>query len=288
MYDIILKHIQVKKLLFLPVIFLLFTHCVNSKKEKADTKSASTNEWQLVWSDEFDTDGLPDTTKWNYATRGNEYGWGNNEKQWYTVANPVNAFVSDGVLTITAIKELTSGKDYSSARLTTKGKGDWKYGKLEVKAKVPSGKGTWPAIWMLSTENSYGGWPKSGEIDIMEHVGYDPDTVHSTVHTELFNHTIGTQVGKPFYLPTASTEFHVYTMEWDENEIRSYVDGEQYFNFLNNGEGSGAWPFDQPFHLILNLAIGGGWGGKMGIDDSLFPHQFQIDYVRIYQKSSAQ
>jgi beta-glucanase (GH16 family) len=118
----------------------------------------------------------------------------------------------------------------------------------------------------------------------MEHVGYDPDTVHSTVHTERFNHLIGTQVGKQTFLPSATTEFHVYSMEWNKNQISSFVDGEQYFSFANNGEGYGAWPFDQPFHLILNLAIGGGWGGREGIDDALFPHIFEIDYVRVYQK----
>lgn len=274
-----------KNLILFSVLVLLFSQCSNQQNSNTSgTASANFDEWTLVWSDEFETDGIPDTGKWNFDTRGNEYGWGNNEKQWYTVADPDNAFISDGILTITAIKEPTSGKEYSSARLTTQGKGNWLFGKVEVRAKVPTGRGTWPAIWMMPAENTYGGWPKSGEIDIMEHVGYDPDTVHSTVHTERFNHVIGTQVGKPMYQPTASTDFHVYTLEWDKNEIRSYVDGQQYFNFVNNGEGSGAWPFDKPFYLILNLAVGGGWGGQQGIDDTLFPHQFQIDYVRIYQK----
>jgi beta-glucanase (GH16 family) len=240
--------------------------------------------WKLIWSDEFSIAGLPDSTRWNYDTRGNEYGWGNNELQWYTVANPDNAFVSNGILKITARHEPTHGKEYSSARLTTKEKGDWKYGKFEIRAKMPTGRGTWPAIWMLPTVNSYGGWPHSGEIDIMEHVGYDPDTVHSTVHTTKFNHMIGTQVGKPIYVKTATTGFHVYTTEWDENEIRSYVDGQLYFTFKNDGTGHEAWPFDQPFHLILNLAIGGGWGGQKGVDNSLFPHVFEVDYVRVYQK----
>lgn len=274
------------KKLILPIFVLFFlAACTNNKNTpQKETKSDTINDWQLVWSDEFDNDGLPDTTKWNYATRGNEYGWGNNEKQWYTVADADNAYIKEGKLIIKAIKEPTSGKDYSSARLTTQGKGDWKYCKVEVRAKMPTGKGTWPAIWMLPTENNYGGWPKSGEIDIMEHVGYDPDTVHSTVHTELYNHTIGTQVGKEMYLPTATTDFHIYSMEWNENEIKSFVDGKEYFSFINNNEGAGAWPFDQPFRLILNLAIGGGWGGREGIDDSLFPHQFEIDYVRVYQR----
>jgi len=240
--------------------------------------------WRLVWSDEFNTGNLPDTTKWNYDTRGNEYGWGNNEAQWYTVANSENCRIEDGILRITAKTEPTFGKNYSSARLTTKNKGDWKYCKVEVRAKLPTGRGTWPAIWMLPTENTYGGWPKSGEIDIMEHVGFNPDTVFSTVHTGKFNHMIGTQVGKKTGLPTATTQFHVYTTEWEENEIRSYVDGVHYFTFKNNGEGYEAWPFDQSFHLILNLAIGGGLGGQKGIDDSLFPHILEVDYVRVYQR----
>ncbi len=278
-----------KNLLFFLVIFFITIDATNaSVTKKSENKEISQQitqqNWKLVWADEFDKNGLPDTTRWNYDTRGNSYGWGNNEAQWYTVARQENARIENGILKITAIKEPTQGKNYSSARLTTKNKGDWKYGKIEVRAKLPAGNGTWPAIWMLPTEYKYGDWPKCGEIDIMEHVGFDPDTVFSTVHTGKFNHMIGTQVGKRTGLPTATTEFHVYTTEWDENEIRSYVDGKHYFAFKNNGEGFEEWPFDQPFHLILNLAIGGGLGGQKGIDDSKFPHTFEIDYVRIYQK----
>ncbi len=242
------------------------------------------NKWQLVWADEFNYEGLPDTLKWNYDTRGNSYGWGNNEAQWYNVANPENTFVNNGNLKITAKNEPCSGKQYSSGRITTKGKGDWKYCKVEVRAKLPVGKGTWPAIWMLSSAGTYGSWPKSGEIDIMEHVGYDPDLIHSTVHTEKYNHVKGTQVGKAVELKTSSTQFHIYTTEWDENEIRSYLDGKLYFSFQKENSGFGAWPFDQDFHLILNLAIGGGWGGRQGIDNSIFPHTFEIDYVRVFQE----
>lgn len=255
------------------------------RQELPPVKPKITNdEWNLVWQDEFSYTGLPDSTKWNFDTHGNEYGWGNNELQWYTEKNLKNARVSDGILKITAHKEPTESKNYSSARLTTKNKGDWKYAKIEVRAKMPTGRGTWPAIWMLPTENVYGTWPRSGEIDIMEHVGYDPNTVHSTVHTHKYNHMIGTQVGKPIFLETATTDFHVYTTEWDEDEIRSYVDGELYFSFKNEESGFAAWPFDQPFHLILNLAIGGGWGGQRGVNDDLFPHVFEIDYVRVYKR----
>ncbi|MFA5326349.1 MAG: family 16 glycosylhydrolase [Prolixibacteraceae bacterium] len=240
--------------------------------------------WNLVWSDEFNYTGLPDSAKWNYDTRGNSYGWGNNEAEWYTVARKENTWVGDGTLKIIARNEPTSGKKYSSGRLTTKGKGDWKYGKVEVRAKLPSGNGTWPAIWMLSSDNKYGGWPESGEIDIMEQVGSNPDTVLSTVHTGKYNHIKKTQRGKRMGLPTATTDFHVYTLEWEENELRSFVDGKLYFTFDNEKTGFEAWPFDQPFHVILNLAIGGGLGGQHGIDNSLFPHTLEIDYVRVYQK----
>lgn len=251
---------------------------------KKYSKVNSGTKWELIWTDEFNKPGLPDILKWNYDTRGNSYGWGNNEAQWYNEANHKNTTINDGILKIIARDEPTSGKQYSSGRITTKGKGDWKYCKVEVRAKLPSGIGTWPAIWMLSSENTYGSWPKSGEIDIMEQVGYDPDSVHSTVHTQKYNHVKGTQVGKAIAIKTANSQFHVYTTEWDENEIRTYVDGKLFFNFKNEKTGFEAWPFDQEFHIILNLAIGGNWGGKHGIDKSKFPHTFEIDYVRVFEK----
>ncbi len=242
------------------------------------------DEWKPVWSDEFDYEGLPDETRWNYDISGNSWGWGNNEAQWYTEFRPENACVSNGTLKITAIKEYMCGKDYSSARLTTQHKGDWKYCKIEVRAKLPSGRGTWPAIWMMSTDNNYGTWPDSGEIDIMEHVGFNPDFVFSTTHTNKYNHMKNTQKGADYYCPDATSEFHVYCLEWEENEYRAYIDGIHYYTYENEHTGWESWPFDKPFHLILNLAIGGGLGGKEGIDDSLFPHVFEIDYVRVYQK----
>ncbi|QGY45605.1 family 16 glycosylhydrolase [Maribellus comscasis] len=277
-----------KKILTYSLLILLYTSCVNSKEQKDTNKPVVKNDWQLVWWDEFDINGLPDSTKWSYATKGNEYGWGNNEAQWYTVADTDNCFIEDGILKITAKKEKISSKNYSSVRLTTKDKSSWRYCKVEARAKLPTGNGTWPAIWMMPAKNSYGGWPKSGEIDIMEHVGFNPDTVFSTVHTEKFNHMIGTQVGKKTKLPEATTNFNIYTMEWDEGEIRSYVNSKHFFTFKNNGEGYEAWPFDQAFHLILNLAIGGGLGGQKGIDDSLFPHTFEVDYIRVYQRKESQ
>ncbi len=240
--------------------------------------------WKLVWSDEFDRDGLPDPAKWTYDTRGNSYGWGNNELQWYTIGREENTKVSGGTLKIMARKEPTSGKNYSSGRLTSKYKGDWLYGKLEVRAKVPAGNGTWPAIWMLSTENQYGTWPKSGEIDIMEHVGSSPDTVFSTTHTSWYNHIRKTQKKGIINNPTLTTAFHTYTLEWDKDQYRVFLDDELMFAYKNDGEGWESWPYNRPFHLILNLAIGGSLGGKKGVDDSLFPQTFEVDYVRMYQK----
>lgn len=149
--------------------------------------------WKLVWDEEFDYTGLPDSTKWSYDTAGNAWGWGNHEAQYYTVAWPENARVEGGVLKITALKEAMGGKEYTSARLLTKGKGDWLYGRFEIRAKLPTGRGAWPAIWMLPTDWEYGGWPASGEIDIMENVGFDPDTIVASAHTQSYYHSIGTQ-----------------------------------------------------------------------------------------------
>jgi beta-glucanase (GH16 family) len=233
-----------------------------------------------VWADEFDYSGLPNVDKWGYDIGGG--GWGNNELQYYT--NSINnASVANGILTITALKETFNGRDYTSARLISKNKGDFLYGSFEVKAKLPTGKGTWPAIWMLPTDWAYGGWPKSGEIDIMEHVGYDQDRVHVTVHTEAYNHGINTQRGTNKVINTASTAFHIYKVDWTPYSIKGYIDGEHMFNFINEGRGYPVWPFDKRFHLLLNLAFGGNWGGAQGVDPSVMPQKLEIDYVRVYK-----
>jgi beta-glucanase (GH16 family) len=233
-----------------------------------------------VWQDEFDYTGLPNTAKWDYDIGGS--GWGNNEAQYYT-NSITNAKVENGKLTITARKENLGGKNYTSARLVTKNKGDFLYGRFDIRAKLPAGRGTWPAIWMLPTDWAYGGWPKSGEIDIMEHVGYDPNKVLTSVHTESYNHAIGTQKSSGLTIPTAMTEFHDYRVDWTPYAVRGYYDGQLVFTFVNGGKGAAAWPFDKRFHLLLNLAIGGNWGGAQGIDDNIFPAAFEIDYVRVYK-----
>jgi beta-glucanase (GH16 family) len=236
---------------------------------------------KLVWSDEFNYTGLPDSTKWSYDTGGN--GWGNNEKQYYTQKKPENASVKNGVLSITAVKENFGGASYTSARLVSKNRGDWKYGRFEVRAKMPEGRGLWPAIWMLPTDWKYGDWPASGEIDIMEHVGYLPDSVFGTVHTGAYNHGIGTQKGAKVFRSDLSDAFHVYILDWTENAIKIFIDDELYFTYTNEKKTHQEWPFDQRFHLLLNVAIGGNWSGKMGIDDAVFPQALKVDYVRVYQ-----
>lgn len=237
----------------------------------------------LVWSDEFDYNGLPDPQKWSYDTQGNSSGWGNNEKQFYTSGRLQNSEVKGGVLTINAIKEDFSGFKYTSARLVTKGKGDWLYGRIEVKAKLPDGRGMWPAIWMLPTDWAYGGWPASGEIDIMENVGYDPYVILATAHTEAYNHVKGTQKSGKKTVTDCYTDFHVYALEWEATEYRAYIDDTLIFTFKNEGTGYKVWPFDKRFHLLLNVAVGGNWGGAQGIDDTIFPRSMVIDYVRVYQ-----
>ena len=231
-----------------------------------------------LWADEFDGTGKPDPAKWGYDIGGN--GWGNKELQNYT--NGDNANIANGILTITAKKENKDNNIYTSVRMVSKGKGDFLYGRFEVSAKLPTGRGTWPAIWMLPTDFAYGNWPKSGEIDIMEHVGYDQNKVHITVHTEAFNHTINTQQGKFRIIPTASTEFHKYRIDWTPSTIRGYIDDDLTFDFRKTG-GYREWPFDKKFHLLLNLAIGGNWGGAQGVDTEIFPASMEVDYVRVYK-----
>ena len=232
-----------------------------------------------TWSDEFDYTGLPLSTKWGYDVGGS--GWGNNEKQFYTDNN--NARVANGMLTITAKKEDYVGMKYSSARMITKNKLDALYGRFEIRAKLPSGKGTWPAIWMLPTDYSYGDWPKSGEIDIMEHVGYDQNNVHFSTHTEAYYFKINTQKTSTKIIPTASTEFHTYRVDWTPYAIRGYYDDVNVFEFINEQTGYKAWPFDKRFHLLLNVAVGGDWGGAQGIDDTIFPQSMVVDYVRYFK-----
>jgi beta-glucanase (GH16 family) len=238
-------------------------------------------EWTLVWSDEFNQDGAPDSAKWDY-----EVGFiRNGEAQYYTRARPENARVENGRLVITARKEKFRDAEYTSASLHTWGKAEWTYGRIEVRAKLPQGKGVWPAIWTLGTNRREVGWPTCGEIDIMEFVGFDPNTVHVNVHTRDLNHNKGNNKGDRLTVtPPPFEDFHVYAVEWFEDHMDFYFDGNQFFTFEKEPGGIGTWPFDKPQYLILNLAIGGTWGGREGIDDSIFPQRYEIDYVRVYQQ----
>jgi len=235
---------------------------------------------KLVWSDEFDYVGPPNPEKWNFQV--GDHGWGNNELQMYT--DGANAWVDGEKLIIEARKE---GDQITSTRMNTSGKGDWLYGRIEVRAKVPKLKGTWPAIWMLPTDWEYGGWPKSGEIDIMEHVGYDLDVIHTTIHTEAFHHEINTHIGVHEKLEGATDEFKVYAMEWTPEELTWFVDGKKQFVYKPEEHcekvTSAEWPYNKRFHLLLNLAFGGDWGGAQGVDLDGLPARFEVDWVRVYQ-----
>jgi beta-glucanase (GH16 family) len=249
-------------------------------------KSQDSNKYVLVWSDEFDTEGAPNEENWSFDI-GNGCpdlcDWGNNELQYYMAGSLENARVENGVLIIEAHKQEIMDKPFSSARLKSIPKGKWLYGKIEVKAKLPRGNGVWPAIWMLPVEGEYGAWPQSGEIDIMEHVGFNKDSVFGTVHTTNFNHKIGTQKGAAIYANNLSDVFHVYAVEWTQDKIDFFFNGLKYFTFNKISDHAADWPFDQPFYLILNLAVGGDWGGRHGVDFSIWPQRFEIDYVRVYQ-----
>jgi beta-glucanase (GH16 family) len=247
--------------------------------------AASSGKWKLVWADEFDYTGLPEKTKWGYDVGCS--GWGNQELENYTKEDLDNAKAENGTLVITARKEKTGQCDYSSARLVTKNKGDWVYGRFEIAAKLPTGRGLWPAIWMLPTDNAYGIWPKSGELDIMENVGFAPFNVHFNIHTEAYNHTIGTNKGATMKLDDPHTKFNVYAMEWFKDHIDFFANDSKAFTFKNEGTGSKVWPYDKRFHLLLNIAVGGSWGGQQGVDDTIFPKSMIVDYVRVYEQDTS-
>jgi beta-glucanase (GH16 family) len=230
--------------------------------------------WTLVWHDEFNGSSV-DTSKWSYEVNGD--GGGNNELQYYT-ARPQNSFVKDGVLTIQAQQEDYMGKSYTSARMRTLKKGDWKYGRFDVRAQLPYGQGLWPAIWMLPTDWVYGGWPASGEIDIMEELGQQTDKVYGTIHYAV--NGSHQQSGGSYVITqgTFASKFHIFTLEWDSTGLRWFVDGARYFTAVTGK------PFDQRFHLLLNVAVGGNWPGNPNVS-TLFPQLLKVDYVRVYTRS---
>ncbi|MBV2224037.1 MAG: glycoside hydrolase family 16 protein [Cloacibacterium sp.] len=228
---------------------------------------------KAVFFDEFSVDGAPDSSKWGYDL-GNNNGWGNNEAQYYTNRTQ-NAVVSNGTLKINLIKEAYQGYNYTSARLLSKGKYSMKYGKVEIRAKIPSGGGTWPALWMLGDNIDSVGWPACGEIDIMEHVGNQLNRIFGTLHYP--GRSGGNADGASVMIPNATTEFHIYSMEWNASTIKIYVDNQLFFTYNNNPNS----PFNQNFFFIMNVAMGGNFGGT--IDPNVTNATMEVDYIRVYQ-----
>ena len=267
-------------------IFSLAVAACNSPEDIAGC-DLSTDDYELVWSDEFEGETI-DESKWSFdigdgCDRG-ICGWGNRELQYYT-DDPDNAYVSNGNLIIRALKKPTMDYAYSSARMVTKNKGDWKFGRIDARARLPIGQGLWPAIWMLPTDNVYGGWPTSGEIDIMELIGSEPSTVLGTIH---WGHDTRRFQSSYYDLETGTfdQDFHVFSTIWTEDCIQFLVDDIPYgeVNTRSTTQPS-TWPFDQDFHLIMNIAVGGNLPGDPSPTLS-FPRVMQVDYVRVYQKKN--
>lgn len=243
-------------------------------------------DWKLVWSDEFEGSGLPDSTKWTYNI--GDWGWGNREEQYYTAHRLENARQENGALIITALRNETR-PGWTSARLTTQGKVAFTYGKIEFRAKVPMGRGTWAAGWLLG--ESYRdelSWPYCGEIDVLECVGYEMDSIgngynHASCHTRAFYFKQGNQITAKTAVENMNQAWHNYSIEWYPDSIIAFVDGRRYYKYDQKGS-NWEWPFDEGQNIILNLAIGGGWGGREGVDPALQKQEYILDYVRVYAK----
>ncbi len=240
---------------------------------------AESTEWKLVWSDDFDSPNRSaiDSTKWVFDIGGGH--WGNEESEYYT-DRIENVYQENGCLVIKALKEQYQGWEYTSGRIKTKGKFEPKYGRIEARIKVPYGQGIWPAFWMLGNDIDIHNWPNCGEIDIMENIGYEPYTVHGTIHGPGYSGGRGPSSIINFKEKLAD-DFHVFAIEWEPKEIRWYFDGKKYFSQTPN-EVSDKWVFDHPFFIILNVAVGGSWPGYPD-KTTVFPQQMLVDYVRVYQ-----
>ncbi len=252
----------------------VFKSDINQSKQEISQASSKAKGLKLIWADEFDIDGAPNTPKWGNDIGTGTWGWGNNELEYYTDRKE-NVVIEKGILKITALKENYNGSNYTSAKILTKEKFSFKYGKIEVRAKLSTGKGTWPAIWMLGTNISTAGWPACGEIDIMEHKGSEPNKIYSTLHYP--QHFGDNGDGNSINILHANTTFHIYTAEWSASEINFYVDNVLFKTFVNTI----ASPFHQNFYIILNLAMGGGFAGP--VDPALTTATMEVDYVRVYQ-----
>ena len=270
-------------LLFVPLLFLIHS-CTTSTDRQVEKQGEAagagevgeSKERKLVWSDEFDGSTV-NTDNWNIIQGDgcpNLCGWGNNERQIYTADNHT---VANGLLTITAKK---NGDRYTSTRLNTKGLHEFKYGRFETRAKLPVGEGIWPAFWMLGSNIDEVRWPQCGEIDILEYVGRKPGEIFTTLHTQANHGDDGSSKITPF--PNIEEGFHTYAADWSAEQIEFFVDGESVFVFAPEDRSEAVWPFDQPFYILLNMAIGGNFGGPE-VDNSIFPQEFVVDYVRVYE-----
>jgi len=268
-----IKAILFKSFLSVLTLFVI-SSCSTDDKQTVVTKT------QLVMSEEFDVDGAPKTALWSYNLGTGNNGWGNNELQYYTDASQ-NIKVEGGMLKITAIKESYMGSGYTSARILTKGKFEQKYGRIEARIKMPWGKGLWPAFWMLGANSDTVIWPQCGEIDIMEYLGSKPTSMFGTVHGP--GYSGGNAISKNYTLinDRFDNDFHVFGIEWGENYINYYVDDKLY-NQITPEDVPGEWVFNQPFYIILNMAVGGNFPGSPNAD-TVFPQTMTIDYVRVYQ-----
>lgn len=256
------------------------------------SSSVLAQEKQLIWHEDFNYTGLPDETKWSYE----EGAVRNGEAQLYTVKDNTTAWVDKGYLTIRAYEagywpasnllqhffSKQRRKQYHSASLTTKHLPGWQYGRIEVRAKLPQGRGVWPAIWLLGKNVDQVGWPNCGEIDIMEYVGYKPNTIHSVIHSEAYNHQRNAGISGRTDLQDLGSKFHTYAVDRYPDRIDFWIDDHLHFSYPKEQDNPEAWPFDNKMYLIINLAIGGSWGGQKGIDDSIFPQSFIIDDVKVY------
>lgn len=273
---------------FILFCFLISVVGISRAQESLKSDRFNLEGYSLIWQEEFNDlssnngkPAMPNPQRWSYET--GDHGWGNNEIQNYVAGVSgidTCAIVSDGTLKIIAKKK---GREVISARLNTLQ--SWTYGYFEARLKLPVGKGTWPAFWMLPRD--FKTWPEDGEIDIMEEVGVRPNWTSSAIHTAAYNHKKGTHKTGEQYVPTAESEFHIYGLEWTPDYIKGYVDGEAHFFYHNDKTGDRTtWPFDKPFYLKLNLAWGGAWGGMKGVDETALPATYEVDYVRVYQKRS--
>ena len=286
--------------MYLFLIFFIFGFASFSCDE-SDAKISLDNEnpvsqadWDMIWSDEFNGEDL-DLAKWNKLSW--RPGWVNNELQAYTERD-TNIFLEEGNLVLQGLIDpgfsgidYTGNEynaDYTSGRINTDDKFSITYGRFDIRAKLPKGKGSWPAIWMLGESINSIGWPDCGEIDIMEHVGYDEGMIHGSIHTEEYNHMYNTQRSGSKYIENVTSTFHVYSLEWSPFYLRYLIDDEPFFFVYNDSKGDNSkWPFDDPHYIILNLAIGGDWGGVQGISTSEFPMRMMVDYVRVFKQSNS-